>query len=422
MKRRTFLSLAAAGVALGGVAPAVLAAGKPARVVVVGGGFAGSACAKYIRRWSPTTEVILVDPSAYFVSCPMSNRVIGGMMSIRDLTRSRNALASGHGVQLVRASVDAIDADARRIRLDDGSTIDYDRLVLAPGIDFMYESMPGLESSAARSAMPHAWRAGDQTRDLRQRVMSLPEGGVFAMHIPPAPYRCPPGTYERACLVANTIKRANKRAKVLIFDANPDIVAKRDLFMAAFRDEYRDIIEYVPNARFESANAAQGSVDFDIQAGIEADVWNIVPPQQASALLRNAGLANVADRWCGVDFLTYESRVASNIHIIGDSIASAPGMPKSGHMANQQAKVCAGAIAALLAGRAPNDEPIIANTCYSFVNEKEAIHIAAVYGYDAQNATMVVVPGSGGLSEAPSSEEGFMAVAWAFNILNDTLS
>ncbi|MDV7391153.1 hypothetical protein RZS08_07365, partial [Arthrospira platensis SPKY1] len=150
--------------------------------------------------------------------------------------------------------------------------------------------------------MPHGWRAGDQTRDLRQRVMSLPEGGVFAMHIPQAPYRCPPGTYERACLVANNIKRANKRAKVLVFDSNPDIIAKRDLFMASFRDEYRGILEYVPNARFESANAAQGSVDFDIQAGVAADVWNIVPPQQAASLLRNAGLADVADRWCSVDF------------------------------------------------------------------------------------------------------------------------
>ncbi|MEI2420838.1 FAD-dependent oxidoreductase, partial [Arthrospira platensis SPKY2] len=174
-------------------------------MVVVGGGFAGAACAKYIRRWSPTTEVLLVEPNPSFVSCPMSNRVIGGMMSIRDLTRSRDALASGHGVQLVRASVTAIDADAREIRLDDGSVLGYDRLVLAPGIDFMYDTLPGLESQAARAVMPHGWRAGDQTRDLRQRVMSLPEGGVFAMHIPQAPYRCPPGTYERACLVANNI-------------------------------------------------------------------------------------------------------------------------------------------------------------------------------------------------------------------------
>ncbi len=422
MKRRDFMGLAVAGVALGGIAPAVFAAGSSARVVVVGGGFAGAACAKYIRRWSPTTEVLLVEPNPHFISCPMSNRVIGGMMSIRDLTRSRASLSGSHGVQLVRASVMAIDADTREIRLDNGATLGYDRLVLAPGIDFMYDTLPGLESQAARAAMPHGWRAGDQTRDLRQQVMLLPEGGVFAMHIPQAPYRCPPGTYERACLVANNIKRGNKRAKVLVFDSNPDIIAKRDLFMASFRDEYQDIIEYVPNARFESANAARGLVDFDIQAGVVADVWNIVPPQQAAALLRNAGLADVADRWCSVDFLTYESRVAPNIHIIGDSIASAPGTPKSGHMANQQAKVCAGAIAALLAGRAPNDEPIIANTCYSFVNEKEAIHIAAVYRYDPQNATMVAVPGSTGLSAAPSAEEGFMAVAWAFNILNDTLS
>jgi len=421
MHRRDILRLAGAVAALGAFGPAASAA-SGGRVVVVGGGFAGATCAKYIRTWSPGTEVTLVEASRDFISCPMSNRVIAGMLGMRDLTRNYRALESRHGIRLVHDTVTAIDTDAREVRLASGASLAYDRLVIAPGVDFAYETMPGLESAGAQRLMPHAWKAGPQTLDLRQRLTTLREGGVFAMHIPKVPFRCPPGPYERACLVASAMKRFNPRGKVLVFDSNPDILAKRDLFFHSFVSEYKGIIEYIPNAGFESANAAQGRVTFDVHGEVDADIWNVIPPQRAGNVARTGGLANVDNRWCEVDFLTYESRVVPNVHIIGDSIASAPGTPKSGHMANQQAKVCAAAIAALLAGRAPSDEPIIANTCYSFVNDKEAMHVAGVYKFDAEKRTMVSVPGSGGLSPSSSSEEGFMAVAWIFNILNDTLS
>ncbi len=421
MQRRDFLRLAGAAAAIGGFAPSVFASGN-AHVVIVGGGFAGATCAKYIRHWSPGTRVTLVEANANFVSCPMSNRVIGGMLGMRDLTRNHEALRARHGIQVIIDSVTGIDTDAREVALASGEVLEYDRLVVAPGIDFAYDTMPGFESASARQIMPHAWKAGPQTLDLRQRLSTLPEGGVFAMHIPRLPFRCPPGPYERACLVANAMKRANPRGKVLVFDSNPDIPAKRDLFHAAFANEYKGIIEYVPNAEFESANAGQGQVTFTVHGEVKADVWNVVPPQRAGDVARAAGLANLDNRWCEVDFLSYESKVAPNVHIIGDAIASAPGTPKSAHMANQQAKVCAAAIAQLLAGREPLPEPIFANTCYSFVNDKEAIHVAGVYKFDPDQRTMVSVPGAGGLSEAATSEEGFMAVAWIFNILNDTLS
>ena len=422
MERRNFLRGLAASALAGSLPLKALAQnGAGARVVVVGGGFAGATCARYLKRWAPAAEVVLIEAAEAFVACPMSNRVIGGTMSIRDLTRSHATLSAAHGVQVVRDTVTAIDAGARRVNLARGGAMNYDRLVVAPGIDFAYDSLPGLESAAAQEQVLHAWKAGPQTQELRRRLVALPQGGVFAIHIPAMSYRCPPGPYERACLVARSLQRSNPRAKVLVFDANPDVVAKKNLFLDAFRNRYKGMIEYVPNAGYEEMDAAGGELRFDVQAGIKADLWNVIPPQRAGIIARKAGLANVDGRWCEVDFLSYESKVAPGVHVIGDSIASAPGLPKSAHMANQQAKVCAAAIAALLAGKPVSDEPIVTNTCYSFVNEKEAIHVAGVYRYDADKRTMAAVPGAGGLSSAATSEEGFMALAWAFNILNDTL-
>lgn len=422
MERRNFLRGLAASALAGSLPLKALAQnGAGARVVVVGGGFAGATCARYLKRWAPAAEVVLIEAAEAFVACPMSNRVIGGTMSIRDLTRSHATLSAAHGVQVVRDTVTAIDAGARRVSLARGGAMSYDRLVVAPGIDFAYDSLPGLESAAAQEQVLHAWKAGPQTQELRRRLVALPQGGVFAIHIPAMSYRCPPGPYERACLVARSLQRSNPRAKVLVFDANPDVVAKKNLFLEAFRNRYKGMIEYVPNVGYEEMDAAGGELRFDVQAGIKADLWNVIPPQRAGIIARKAGLANVDGRWCEVDFLSYESKVAPGVHVIGDSIASAPGLPKSAHMANQQAKVCAAAIAALLAGKPVSDEPIVTNTCYSFVNEKEAIHVAGVYRYDADKRTMAAVPGAGGLSSAATSEEGFMALAWAFNILNDTL-
>ncbi|PTD97943.1 NAD(P)/FAD-dependent oxidoreductase [Pseudothauera lacus] len=421
MQRRQFLRHSAALAALAAVPAAARAqVGRGARVVVVGGGFAGAACARYLRLWAPGASVTLVEAAREFVSCPMSNRVIGGTMSIRDLTRRYDGLASRHGVRVINDTVTAIDPATRQITLAGGSALPYDRLVIAPGIAFDYAALPGLNSAAAQERVPHAWKAGPQTHELRRRIGAMPQGGVFAMHIPKAPLRCPPGPYERACLVASALRRSNPTAKVLVFDANPGILAKRELFADAFANRYKGMIEYVPNAGFEAIDAASGELSFDVHGKVRADVWNVIPPQRAGELALQAGLGG-GQGWCEVDFLSYESRLVPAVHVIGDAIASAPGTPKSAHMANQQAKVCAAAIAAHFAGRAVNPEPIIANTCYSFVSDKEAIHIAGVYRYDDGQRTIVAVPGAGGLSARASGEEAFMAVAWSFNILNDTL-
>jgi NADPH-dependent 2,4-dienoyl-CoA reductase/sulfur reductase-like enzyme len=349
----------------------------------------------------------------------MSNRVLAGTMSMHDLERDYDTLRGRYGIKVVRDTVTDIDAAAREVRLAAGGKLPYDRLVVAPGIDYWYERLPGMGSAAAQDKVLHAWKAGPQTVALRKRLQAMPRGGVFAMHIPAMPYRCPPGPYERATMVAYYLKRTNPTGKVLVFDGNPDVVAKKDLFRAVFDRLYKGAIEYVPNADLKEVDAAGQTLRFEFQGKVKADLINVIPPQRAGVLARKAGLADDSDRWCGVDFLTYESRVAKNVHLVGDSIAAAPGMPKSGHMANQQAKVCAAAVVALLNGQPVVEDPIVTNTCYSFVNDKEVVHVASVHRYDRDKKTMLPVPGAGGVSKEPSVEEGFMALAWAFNIMND---
>jgi NADH dehydrogenase FAD-containing subunit len=426
MDRRKFLSALAAATAAGVVpAGAFAAPAAPARgprVVVLGGGFGGATVAKYIRLWGPNIQVTLVERDDKFLCCPMSNRVLAGTMSMHDLERDYDALRARHGIRVIHDAVTDIDVAQRELRLEKGGKLPWDRLVVAPGIDYMYEKVPGLERPEAQEKVPHAWKAGPQTIALRKRLQAMPRGGLFALHIPAAPYRCPPGPYERATMVAYYLKRANPGAKVLVFDANPDIVAKKDLFRAVFERLYKGSIEYVPNAELRQVDAENMTLQFDFQGKVKANVINVIPPQRAGAVARKAGLASDGDRWCEVDFLTYESRVAKNVHLIGDSIAAAPGMPKSGHMANQQAKICAAAVVALINGQPINEQPIVTNTCYSFVNDRDVVHVSSVHRYDREKKTMLPVPGAGGVSKEPSAEEGFMALAWAFNIMNDMLA
>jgi hypothetical protein len=245
-------------------------------------------------------------------------------------------------------------------------------------------------------------------------------GGVFALHIPKVPFRCPPGPYERASLVAEFLSRSNPTAKLLVLDSNPSIQAKRELFETAWRTRYPKLIEYVPDAEIDSVEAASGSIKLKVGAPVKAQVINLIPPQSAGAFAKASGLANVGARWCGVDFLTYESTATPNIHVLGDSIAGAPGMPKSAHMANAEAKVCAMAIAQLFAGQAPFKEPILPNTCYSFISRNEAIHVAHVFRFDAEKRTMVQAKGAGGLSDNASLKEAIYAMGWANNIAEDS--
>ena len=417
--------LLAAGAALGGLALAGCA-GVPVgqlsgpsigRVVVIGGGFGGSTAARYLRLWGGNVDVTLVERQAGFVSCPLSNLVLGGYRQMADISRSYDSLVA-LGVKRVQAEVSAIDVAGKQVRLDNGSVLAFDRLIVSPGVDFMADQVPGLAAALASGQVLHAWKAGPQTLALRQQLQDMPDGGVFALCIPKSPFRCPPGPYERACVVANYLQQAKPRSKLLVMDANPEIQSKKALFERAFAQRYPGILEYRPNAELKEVAGKLARFDFE---DVLADVLNVVPPQRAADLVRGAGLVNVVNRWVGVNWLSLESSVAPGIHVLGDATFSAPAMPKSGHMANQHAKVAAAAVIQLLKGEAVNASPLVMNTCYSFVSAQEAIHVASVHQYNSTENTFKTVPGSGGVSASASLLEGRYAQAWADNIWHDML-
>jgi len=402
---------------------ATTASAARGRVVVVGGGYGGATAAKYIRMWSDgAIDVTLVEPDASFVSCPLSNLILGGSKTLADITVSYEGLVRNHGVKLVRDTANAVDVDARIVRLASGQQLRYDRLVLSPGIDVLSDKVPSLKSAEAQAQILHAWKAGPQTVALRRQLEAMPDGGVFAISIPVAPYRCPPGPYERACQAAWYFKRAKPRSKVLILDGNGDVTSKGPLFKKAWAEEYKGIVEYRPNYVLTDVDVATKTAKFDVQDNVTADVLNVIPPQGASAIARSAGVVTANDRWCDVDFLTFESVKVKNVHVLGDAIQIATGMPKSGHMANQHAKVCAAAVVALLAGEAPDPAPVLNNTCYSFITDKDVVHICSVHQYDREKKTLVPVQGAGGLSPQMSEVEGRYAFNWAKNIWADTLA
>ena len=427
MQRRDFLkALGAAGLgsavsALPGCA--TTAGGAGGKVVVIGGGYGGATAAKYVRMWSDGgVDVTVVEPNPEFISCPLSNLVLGGSKQIADVTVSYDNLTRRHGVRIVRDTATAIDTDKRIVKLAGGGELPYDRLILSPAIDFMWDKVPSLNNADAQAKILHAWKAGAQTVALRNQLTAMPDGGVYAISIPVAPYRCPPGPYERACQVAWYFKRAKPRSKVLILDGNGDVTSKGPLFKKAWADEYKGMVEYRPNHVLADVDVATRTAKFDVQDSVKADVLNVVPPQRAAAIARAAGVVTANDRWCDVDFLTFESVKVKNVHVLGDAIQIATGMPKSGHMANQHAKVCAAAVVALLAGQPPNPTPVLTNTCYSFITDAEVVHVCSVHQYDKEKKTVLPVAGSGGVSPAMSAVEGGYAFAWAKNIWADTLA
>jgi len=417
MRRRDFIRFAGAAAALSAAGCAGTGAGK-ARVVVIGGGYGGATAAKYIRMWDPGIDVVMVERANIFTSCPISNLVLGGNRSMEDIRHSYDGLRK-YGVRVVNDEATAVDAAKKVVRLERGGDLAYDRLIVSPGVDFNFNEIEGYQASQAR--ILHAWKAGAQTIGLRRQLEDMKDGGIYVLAIPLAPYRCPPGPYERACQVAHYFKRVKPRSKVLLLDANPDVTSKGPLFKRAWEDLYKGMIEYRGNAKVVAVDAKSMTVRTDFDT-VKGDVLNVVPPQRAGDIAVKAGLITHNNRWCDVDWRTLESKAVKAVHVLGDSTLSAPGMPKSGHIANQQAKVCAAAVIELLNGRSPNPAPVMTNTCYSFVSDKEVIHVASVHQWDAGQATILPVKGAGGVSSARNELESTYGWAWARNIWADMLT
>ncbi|WP_292237466.1 NAD(P)/FAD-dependent oxidoreductase [Mesorhizobium sp.] len=395
--RRTLIGGAAASVAAAVLAaPRVRAQAQP-RVVVVGGGFAGAGCARALKQLDRDLAVTLIEPEAAYLACPFSNAVLAGLRGIEAQTFRYHRFSD---IGLIRRRAVAVDAERRRVRLDDGTDIGYTRLVLAPGVDLRFDALPGYDEAAAE-IMPHAWKAGPQTLLLRDQLVAMPDGGVVILSAPANPFRCPPGPYERASLIAHYLKTSKPRSKLIILDAK-DTFSKQRLFEAAWRELYPGLIEWMPlssGGRVTEVDPATRTLVTEFGSH-RADIANVIPPQRAG---RIAQLAGVADQtgWCPIDPITFESRLQPAIHVIGDA-AIGGAMPKSAFSANAQAKACAAAVAALVRDRQPAPPKLI-NTCYSLVAPGYGISIAGVY--QPRDGLLAEVEGAGGTSplEAPPS-------------------
>lgn len=398
--------------------------GPSGRVVVVGGGMAGGAAAKYLRLWGGTgVAVTLVERSASYTSNIMSNLVLTGQRSIDSLRYTYDNLVNRYGVKRVQGEVVAIDPVRKEVVLAGGSRLPYDRLVLAPGVVFTYEpalgGIPGLETAAAQAKVLHAWQAGPQTTALRNQITAMPRGGVFVLTIPAKPYRCPPGPYERACLVADWLKKNRPGSKVIILDANPGITAEVHAFTDAFMNVHAGVIEYHPNARIDSIDASTMTVASSV-GSIKAHVINAIPPHRAGKVVTDAGLADQGGRWASVNQLSYESKVAAGIHVIGDSAGTA--QPKAGHIGNQLGKVCADAIVRAFGGLPPDPAPVTNSACYSPITMDTASWLTAVFAYDPATQAMAAVPDS--FREAASrTTDGFSKMnKWFSALMAETFS
>jgi NADPH-dependent 2,4-dienoyl-CoA reductase/sulfur reductase-like enzyme len=420
--RRDVLKLTAASAAVGTLGACATMGGSKGKVVVVGGGWGGATAAKYTRLWSEgAIDVTLVEPGRSFISCPISNLVLGGSRSLEQLTTGYDGLRK-HGVNVMHDTVTAIDAGKKQIRLASGATLPYDRAVVSPGIEFMYEQVKGM-SAAAAETVPHAWKAGPQTLLLRRQLEAMADGGVVVMSVPLAPYRCPPGPYERACQIAHYLKTRKPKSKLVVLDANPQVTSKGPLFTRVWKEDYAGIIDYQPNMAVAEVDVNGRRFVTSLGDSVKGDVLNLIPPQRAADIARDAGLITANNRWCEVNWMTLESIKVPGVHVLGDATLSAPAMPKSGHMANQHGKAAAAAIVEMMNGRAPVP-PMMANTCYSFIDDKNAIHVASVHRWVPEKKTIEVVAGASGVSGADRAQwafEGQYAWSWAQTVWADML-
>ncbi len=413
--------LLASGLALsaGLSLPRLARATRPAKLVVVGGGFGGATAARYLKRLLPSAEVSLVEPNEEYVSCPFSNLVISGL---RDLSAQifRYEALSREGIRVVRAMATDVAAASRTVTLSTGDKLPFDRLVMSPGISFRWDALEGYGESTAQ-VMPHAWKAGSQTVLLQQQLKAMPDGGVVLISVPPAPFRCPPGPYERASLIAHYLKREKPRSKLILLDSNARF-SKQPLFTDAWQTHYGSMVEWRGASDFGGvtrvdAGTMQLHTDFDVERG---DVINVIPPQQAGEIAKRAGVAD-ATGWCPVNAISFESRLVPGIHVVGDATIAAP-MPKSAFAANQQAKVCAIQVARMLSDLAPQ-ATTLANTCYSYTTAETAISVSGVYRSDDGNFQNVL--GAGGMSPADdqsglAAREAIQAVDWFSAITRET--
>ena len=399
-------------------APTYTAPSSPkGRVIVVGGGMAGATVAKYLRIWGDQLDITLIDRSATYTSCILSNLVTTGQRTLSSLQFNYAALQSRYAVRFVQSEVLALDPVKKSVRLANGSTLTADRIVLAPGVEF--DTIPGLESAPAQNLVPHAWKAGAQTLTLRDRLRALPAGGVVVLTIPKAPYRCPPGPYERACIFADYLKKNKPGSRIIVLDANPGIQAEQATFSNAFDFTHAGVLEYRHNVEVLSIDATAGMVRTNI-GNVQAQLINAIPPHRAGSITATSGLNNSAGRWAGVSVLSYESTAAPGIHVIGDS--SATTQPKAGHIANQEAKVCADAIANLFAGRAIDPAPSTNSACYSTITMREASWLTAVFAYDPVSKTMKVVPGAAGEAGTGTQHNFEDMLKWFRSLMGDTFA
>lgn len=416
MDRRTFLLSTGAVLAMWpGSVSALSPPAKPkARVIVIGGGMGGATMAKYMRLWGDGVNVTLVERNPQYVSSIMSSLVLTGQRTMPSLTFGYDALQSRYGVEVLIDDVAEVDSERASVRLASGKQLSADRIVMAPGIDF--DVVPGLDDNR----MPHAWKAGPQTNLLAAQLAKMPENGVVVLTVPNAPYRCPPGPYERACLIADWLKATKPRAKLILLDANRDIVVEKENFSRAFSGPYAKVIEYGSGVTITSVDSAQ--MTLSTNAGpVRGDVINLIPPHRAGALVAASGLTTGADeRFAPVDMLSYRSMVVPKVHVIGDSCATT--QPKAGHIANQEAKVCADALARIFSGGQPDPAPVTNSACYSTISRTEATWLNAVFQFDTATKSMVAVPKSYAASERWTAKNFKEMGKWFDALMADTFA
>ena len=395
--------------------------GKPKpRVVIVGGGFGGSTCAKYIKKFDPNIDVTLVERDAKFVTCPFSNLVLGGIKNIDDITHGYDALRSKYGINVLQDEVTDLDADKQVVKTKGGQQLAYDRVVFSPGIDFLWDKVDGLNEEESHM-IPHAWKAGEQTLLLKKQIEAMPDGGKVVIVAPPNPFRCPPGPYERASMIAHYLKQNKPKSKILILDAKEKF-SKMPLFVQGWEELYPGMIEWVAATKggiVTQVDAKNMSVHNEAGEEIKGDVINYIPHQTAGAIARHAKLADETG-WCPVNQKTFESTLVKNAHVIGDSSVATP-LPKSGYAASSEGKMCAAAIVAAING-VDMPDPSYSNTCYSLIGPEYGISVAAVYRY--KDGKIAAVEGAGGVSpkDADSSfrnAEALYASGWYASITAD---